>query len=110
MSNYSVIITLNDATLAALYNGKYYLIAFKGVSGPPGLQSTVWFSQASASLGNSTTISWTELHNAYISNSTVSAGVNVSIMSQKSMNAGQMATLTNFNGLSIGPGKTPGSY
>jgi hypothetical protein len=104
MTTYSVIITMDSTTNSDLKEGNFYLYGFKAVSTAANASPLVWFQTDKSGYNTTTTISWTEEYQAYISNSeiiaggTITAGTSIGISLDQTATVDQNGNLTSTSG------------
>lgn len=105
--NYSIQISLNDATLQALSDQNLALHAFKGVqANVGGGASTVWLT--TNNFGETTTISWEEQYGGFVENQQFGTGITVLASDVKAMDLGDILSVDNSGASNINTGGTAG--
>ncbi|MEZ4471342.1 MAG: hypothetical protein R3F60_11185 [bacterium] len=108
-TQYSIEISLPQATVDALVTGKYQLYAFKGVQTTVGGGApVVWFKSSAFSL--TTQIVWEEQYQAYTSMSAIIPSGQINASAAYDADLAQILTVTSTAGTgTVGDGGTPGA-
>lgn len=107
--NYSVAITMSQATVSDLVNSNYYLYGFKGVqSSDRASAPLVWLRTQSYSVN--TNVAWSTQYQAYTSPSPLRAGQPVNVGFAEPITLGQLLTVQQSSGTgAVNTDGNPGS-
>ncbi|WP_051631300.1 hypothetical protein [Afifella pfennigii] len=107
MAEYSVVIDMDQDTVAALKGSNYYLYGFKAVRGQSSGVPTVWFQ--SQNFLTETTLTWEESYQSYISNDEIESNVVIHASNKADIDLGQTMTVDQYGNVKVSGDGTAGA-
>lgn len=106
---YTLVLTLSDATIQALSQGGFSLYGYAGLGAPPAADTPVWFQ--AARLARTLTLTWSNAYAAYTrTTQPIAGGGQLTGMNVYPVQIGDTLTVTDPTGLgTVAAGGPPGS-